>query len=121
MAMHGRSRTTITSFGFLEKRFGWRLRLDTLKHFSMSEIILTDAFAPISMKFITDVCQFLSTERNLSDADFFDMGLHSYIGNKDSILGNTLSKLPNVKAILEHMWGDLLPLLEQNCHYKFYS
>src|SRR3989344_7006319 len=58
-AAYGRRRTSITSIDFLEKYASWRLRLDALRKLSVSENMLQDPFAPISMRFITDLCDYL--------------------------------------------------------------
>jgi hypothetical protein len=117
-ATFGRRRTTITSFEFLERKFGWRLRFETLKRLGMSELALENEFAPVSMRFITDVCSHLAT-RQFKPRDFYEMGLYSYVGNRKTLLGDAFQQFSTAREVLEHMWIDLLPLYEQNCHYRF--
>lgn len=117
-ATYGRSRTTITSFDYLEKFHNWRIRYDVLKNLGLSESMLTNSFAPISMKVITDSFEYLS-KRQFQKKDFFSMGLFSYVGNADSFLGSHYSQLRNSQEILEKMWGECLDFYEKNCLYKF--
>lgn len=117
-ANYGRRRTTITSFEYLEKYHGWRLRYEVLKHLGLSETVLTNPFAPISMKIITDALAYLA-QRHFTATDFYSMGMHSYTGNTDTILGRFYSELNSSKDIIEHMWGDCLKFYEKNCLYRF--
>ena len=117
-ATYGRRRTTITSFEYLEKYHGWRLRYDVLKHLNLSEAILTDSFAPISMQVITDAFAYLA-KRQFQASDFFAMGMYSYVGNTNTIMGQYYSQLKSPREILEHMWGDCLKFFEKNCLYSF--
>ncbi len=91
-ATYGRRRTTITSFEYLEKYHGWRLRYDVLKYLNLSEAILMDPFAPISMKVITDALAYLA-RRQFTAKDFFAMGMYSFVGNVNTILGQFYSQL----------------------------
>lgn len=117
-ANYGRRRTTITTFEYIEKYHGWRLRYEILKHLNLSEAVLTDPFAPISMKIITDVLSYLA-QRHFTSQDFFAMGMHSYVGNTETILGNYYGDLESSQQIIEHMWGDCLNFYEKNCRYRF--
>lgn len=117
-ATYGRSRTTITSFDYLEKFHNWKIRYDVLKHLSLSESMLTDSFAPISMKVITDSFEYLS-KRQFQEKDFFSMGLFSYVANAGSLLGSHYSQLRSSREVLEKMWGECLEFYEENCLYKF--
>lgn len=118
-AQKGRARTTITTFNYLESfSGGWKVRYDVLKHFDMSELALENDFAPISMKFISDVLACLH-RRQFGHADFFKMGIYSYEANKDSILGSMLGQVATPQKVLELMWGELLQFYEENCEYRF--
>jgi predicted hydrocarbon binding protein len=117
-AAYGRRRTTITSFEYLEKYHGWRLRYDVLKHLNLSESILDDPFAPISMRIITDAFAYLA-KRHFKAKDFFAMGMYSFVGNANTILGQHYSQLASPKEIVEHMWSDCLKFYEKNCMYRF--
>jgi hypothetical protein len=114
---HGRWRTTLTSIEFLEKRFGWRLRQDVLNKFKLKEGHLTDAFGPISIRLITEICEFLR-KRQFSDADFFQMGLYSYQGNRNSLISKLYSEMVLEEAF-ESLFSNIMPLFEQNCVYTF--
>lgn len=118
VATYGRGRTTITSFEYLEKYYGWRLRHDLLKTLNLSESVLMDSFSPISMKVITDTFAQLA-KRQFSQNDFFAMGMYSYVGNANTIVGQYYSRLNSPREVLEHMWGDCLKFYEKNCIYRF--
>jgi len=117
-AAHGRRRTTITSVDFIEGACGWRMRHEVLKHFGVSERALLDPFAPISIQFITEMCDFLY-RRQFSAEDFFAMGAYSYVGNQGSLLAKIYSEMPHPIDIYEHMFGEMISLYEQNCSYHF--
>lgn len=117
-ATHGRSRTTITSFDYLEKFHGWRVRYDVLKHLGLSESILTNPFDQISMKVITDAFAYMA-KRQFRAADFYTMGMYTYVGNANTILAEHYAKLKNPQEILEHMIGQCLQFYEKNCIYRF--
>lgn len=115
---HGRSRTTITTFDYLERYHGWRLRYDILKTFGLSETILTDPFSPISMRLITDVTSYLA-KRQFNHGDFFKMGMYSYNGNSQTNLGQHYARLNTPREVVEHMWSECLKFYENNCIYSF--
>ncbi|QDK36369.1 hypothetical protein [Bdellovibrio sp. NC01] len=117
-AAYGRRRTTITTFEYLEKYHGWQLRYDLLKHLNLSESVMRDPFAPISMRIITDAAAYLA-QRHFGPKDFFAMGMYSFVGNVNTILGKFYAGLSSPKEILEHMWGDCLKFYEKNCIYRF--
>lgn len=114
----GRLRSTITSIDFLEHKYGWRLRSDVLKKFNLYEPHLQDAFAPISIRLITEVCDYLY-KRQFKPEDFFQMGVHSYVGNKNSLLPKLYSEIVNLTDTYEFIVKNVMPLFEQNCHYTF--
>ncbi|KYG65837.1 hypothetical protein AZI86_01825 [Bdellovibrio bacteriovorus] len=118
VANYGRRRTTITTFEYIERNHGWRLRYEVLKHLGLSESILTDPFAPISMQVITDALAYLG-HRHFTAKDFFAMGMYSYSGNVNTLLGRFYSELETSKEVIEHMWGDCLNFYEKNCRYRF--
>lgn len=120
VANYGRRRTTITTFEYIERYHGWKMRLDILKHLGLSEAILQDPFAPISMRVITDTLAYLA-KRQFSARDFFSMGLYTYIGNSQTILGEHYAQMSSPKEVIEHMWSDCLKFYEQNCRYRFLS
>ncbi|UYL07753.1 hypothetical protein B9G69_011920 [Bdellovibrio sp. SKB1291214] len=117
-AMYGRRRTTITTFEYIERYHGWKMRMDVLRHLGLSEAMLQDPFAPISMRVITDALEYLS-KRGFKDRDFFAMGLYTYIGNSQTILGQHYGQMANPKEVIAHMWSDCLKFYEQNCRYRF--
>ncbi len=116
-AAFGRKRTSITSIDFIERYGGWRLRLDTLQKLSVSETLMQDSFAPISMRFITDLCAYLA-RRQFKKSDFFAMGAFTYEGNKNSVVEKLFSEMPNAKEAYEFFFNDCMKLFEQNCNYK---
>lgn len=115
---HGRSRTTITTFDYLERYHGWRLRYDILKAFDLNESMLTDPFSSISMRLITDVTSHLA-KRQFNSGDFFKMGMYSFNGNVETKLGQFYSRLNTPREVLEHMWSECLKFYESNCIYNF--
>ena len=119
VAMRGRRRTTITSFEYLEEKYGWRLRHDILRHLKMSELALDNEFSPISIRFISDVCEYLYRHREFTEEDFFAMGFYSYFGNSHSLLADVFREFETPRGVTEHMWGQLIALYEENCIYKF--
>lgn len=118
VAAYGRLRTTITSLEFLEKKFGWRLKNDILRHFSISETILKDAFAPVSIRLITDICQYLHMRRFCA-SDFFNMGAYSFEGNKGSIVGHLYSEMSDFREAFDAFATSIMPMFEHNCTYTF--
>lgn len=115
---HGRLRSTITSIDFLEYKYGWRLRSDVLKKFNLFESHLQNAFAPISIRLITEVCDYLH-KRQFKPDDFFQMGVYSYQGNQNSILSKLYSDFANLTDVYEFIVKNVMPLFEENCHYTF--
>lgn len=117
-AAHGRMRSTITSVEFLEKNFGWRLKQDMLGRFGMSDPSLMDAFSPVSIQLITEMCDYLH-KRQFSSQDFFRMGAHSYEGNRHSLVAKFYSEIPTYRDAFEAFATVLMPVFEQNCTYRF--
>ncbi len=115
---HGRLRSTITSIDFLEYKYGWRLRSDVLKKFNLYEPQLQDAFAPISIRLITEICDYLH-KRQFKPDDFFQMGAYSYNGNQNSLLPKLYSEIGSLKDTFEFIVKNVMPLFELNCHYTF--
>lgn len=119
-AAFGRRRTSITSLDWLEDTFGWRLRMDALRALNVSEAGLNDAFAPISINFITDLCAYLS-RRQFRSLEFYSMGANAYYGNKNTILAKIFSELRSTSEIFEFFCSEAIKLYEQNCIYKIIS
>jgi hypothetical protein len=115
---HGRRRTTITSFEFLEEAYGWRLRNDALKYFKIPEKALLDPFAPISIRLITEVCGYLQ-KRRFSARDFFAMGAFSFQANRKSLLYQILSMCGNFEELYNLFFNETIFLYEQNCSYSY--
>ncbi|QLY24085.1 hypothetical protein [Bdellovibrio sp. KM01] len=119
-ANYGRRRTTITTFEYIERYHGWKLRFDILKHLGLSESVLQDPFATISMRVISDTLTYLA-KRRFQAKDFFAMGLYTYVGNATTILGDHYGQMASAREIIEHMWSDCLKFYEKNCRYRFLS
>lgn len=115
-AAFGRVRTSMTSIEFLEAAHGWRLRLDALQALGMTESALSDPFAPISMRFITDLCSYLQ-RRQFASHEFRAMGHHTYLANRHSVVGLLFSSLRNPAEIYESFFGESMELFERNCSY----
>lgn len=116
-AAFGRQRTSITSLDFLENYGGWRLRHDAIKKLGVPESALLDPFAPISMKFITDLCSYLAL-RQFQNHEFYYMGAFAFVSNSSSVIGKILSEMPNSAAAYDFFFNECLKLFEQNCTYK---
>lgn len=117
IAAYGRMRTSITALDFVERRAGWRLRLDAIRKLDVAEALLQDPFAAISMRFITDLCEYLH-RRQFQKADFYSMGAYSCQLNKKSVVGNLFSGLSNAKEAYEFFFYECMKIFEQNCDYK---
>lgn len=115
-AAYGRRRTSITSVDFVERYAGWRLRLDAIRKLNVSESLLQDPFASISMQFITDLCAYLH-RRQFVKSDFYAMGAYTYEGNKNSVIGKLFSEMPGAKEAYEFFFLECMKLFEQNCIY----
>ncbi len=118
LAAHGRCRTPGTSFDFLEKKFGWRLKYDVLERFGLREEHFLDPFHKISTKLICDVTNYLAT-RQFKGADFFAMGAYSFNGNRASLIHQILSRLDSEAEVFSCLFDELVPLFESNCTYEF--
>ena len=116
-AAYGRKRASIAAIHFLEKYNGWRLRLDAMRKLSVSENFLQDPFAPISMQFITDLCDYLY-QRQFQKQDFYAMGVFSYEANKNGIIAKIFSEFSSPIEIYDFFFHDCMKLFEQNCNYK---
>ena len=117
-AAFGKRRTTITSFDYIESRFGWRTRSELLARFNLNEAVMTDFTAPINMQFMTDVTLHLKQKHGLRPPDFFRMGAHSAIGNRYTMVGETLSSSRSLPEAYEVLMGGLIRLFEQNTRYS---
>ena len=117
IAAFGRRRTTITSFDYLEDRAGWRVRADVLRAFHLNEAILSDYMAPINMQFMTDVADYLHSRHGLRHTDFFQMGAHSPLGNRNTLIGRTLSAARSPAEAYEMLFDGLIKFFEQNTKY----
>lgn len=115
-AAYGRRRTSITSIEFLEKHQGWRLRSDALRALKVPEGALQDPFAPISVRFLSDLCLYLA-RRQFRKEDFFRMGLYTFDGNKDSMLGRFFSQIGSLRELYSVFLVDMMKVFEQNCRY----
>lgn len=115
---HGRQRTTITSLEFLEKKFGWRLKYDVLNHFQISAAALQDPFSNISIQFITDMSEYLK-RRQFKSKDFFQMGLYSAEGNRNSLIGKIFADMENLEQAYMLFFNKMMALFESNCTYYY--
>lgn len=115
-AAYGRRRTSINAVNFLERYAGWRLRFDAIRKLSVSENMLQDPFAPISMKFITDLCGYLH-QRQFQKEDFYAMGAYTTEANRQTLIAELFAELPSAKAAYEFFFNDCMKLFEQNCNY----
>ncbi|MBX2986964.1 MAG: hypothetical protein KF802_03615 [Bdellovibrionaceae bacterium] len=115
---HGRSRTTITSLEYLEGQFGWRLKDDLLRRFGVGAAALQDAFAPISIRLITQICDHLH-KRLFREQDFFAMGAYSYEGNRHSVVAQSLRDVESLEELYTRFFNEVIWLFERNCHYHY--
>ncbi len=115
---HGRLRSTIGSIESLEKNYGWRLKQDVLRRFQLYEPSLMNPFAPISVRLMTEICEYLR-HRQFTERDFFKMGIHAYDSNRDSIVGSVYKELTNFRDAFHVFAKVLMPLFGQNCSYDF--
>lgn len=118
VAPYSRRRTTITSIEFLEETYGWRIKQDVLKNFSLKESALIDPFAPISMRLITEICSYLK-QRQFNKHDFYSMGAYTVKGNRNSILAKTLAQADSVQSLYHHLINNMMSLFETNSEYKY--
>ncbi len=116
-AAHGRRRATMNSVDYLERIGGWRLRLDVIEKFEFPEIELQDAFAPISVLFMTDLCSYLH-RRQFRSSVLFSMGAYTFEATKKTIVGQLFSAMSSVKELYEHFFSDCMRLFEANCDYR---
>lgn len=119
-AAFGRMRTSISSVNFLEESVGWRLRLEAMRKLKISESALQNPFAPISMKFITDLCEYLRL-RHFQTNDFFSMGAYAFEANKNTLIAKLFSEITTPKEAYEFFFNDCMRLFEQNCTYTIKS
>lgn len=117
-AAYGRKRTTITSIEFLEKYFGWRLKLDVLAAHGATEADLRDPFSPISMHLISDICAYLHDHRQFRAPDFQAMGAYSYFANRKTLVGKIFSEMRSPSELYEFFILEAMKIFEQNCIYS---
>lgn len=119
-AAYSRKRSLLSAMEFIEKTYGWRLRLDILQKFGIPERQLQNAFEPISMRFITDLCFYLR-RRSFTATDFFSMGSYTFDGNRNTVVAKLFSEQRSAAEAFELLFGEALKLYEQNCDYKILS
>lgn len=117
IAAFGRLRTTITSFDYIEERLGWRVRADTLRHFRINEAVLSDYMAPTNMRVITDLALYMQTKHNMSDSQLFHMGMHSSVGNRNTLIGAVLSTARDITEAYAIYIDELAKFFENNLRY----
>lgn len=115
-AAYGRKRASISAVHFLEEHVGWRLRLDAIRKLQISESVLQDPFAPISMQFMTDLCDYL-VQRKFNNLDFFRMGTFIHETNKNGLIARIFSEFTSPKEAYEFFFNDCMKFFEQNCLY----
>lgn len=118
VAPYSRRRTTITTIDYLEQAYGWKLKQDILEHFNIKESALLNPYASISIRFITEMCEYLKT-RQFKQDDFVKMGLYSAVGNKNSLLGKTFLQMQSVQDILHYLINEMTPLFETNSTFLY--
>jgi len=116
-AAFGRQRTSITSLDFVEHFGGWRLRHDSIKKLGVTEKSMLNPFGAISMKFITDLCSYLSL-RQLQKQDFYNMGAYSFVSNRNSVLGRILAEMPDSNTAYDLFFSECMKLLQRNYLYS---
>lgn len=119
-AAYSRKRTLLSAFDYLEKTYGWRLRLDIQQKFGVPERELQNAFEPISIRFITDMCFYLK-RRSFSATDFAAMGAFDFDANRNSIVAKIFGQQRTLIEVFELLFGEALKLYEQNCSYHIVS
>lgn len=116
-AAYSRKRSLLSAFDYLEKTYGWRLRLDIQQKFGVPERQLQNAFETISIRFITDMCQYLK-RRSFAPSDFHAMGSYAFEGNRNTVVAKLFGQMRSPAEAFEFLFGDALKLYEQNCEYK---
>lgn len=117
VAAFSKRRTAVNFLGYIENTYGWRLRSEALRHFQMTEASFSDPDATINVQFLTDLMGFLR-KRGLSDKDFFEIGAHSLVTNRKSLLGEALCKKKSPSQVYETMTVELISFFERNCSYR---
>jgi hypothetical protein len=115
---YGRLRSTIGAIESLEKNYGWRLKHDVLRQFQLFEPSLMNPFAPVSIRLMTEICEYLH-HRQFSERDFFNMGTYAYDSDRESLIGSIYRELTNFREAFKVFATVLMPLFGQNCSYGF--
>ncbi len=116
-AAFNRMRTSISSVNFLENVAGWRLRLDVIRRLDITEKMLQDPFAPISIILLTDLCDYLS-QRQFQKKDFFEMGAYTFESDRQSLVPKLFSEISNPKESYEFLFNDCMNLWQQTSDFK---
>ena len=117
VAAFSRRRTTITSFDYIEKTLGWRARMDALRHLQVNESVLSDHMAPINNRFFTDAANYLCANHGLGTNHLFEMGVHSSVANRKTLIGSALSASRNLMEAYLIFGEDLMRFFENHTRY----
>jgi predicted hydrocarbon binding protein len=112
-----RKRTSINILAYLEDFHSWEMRDQILRQFQMSEAALRDPNEWINVRFLSDLCEYLS-KHGFSESALVAMGSYSLITNFDSNLGIEFRKLQSPSEVIENCFGPLVTLYDRNIDYK---
>lgn len=114
-------RTSSHLLGYLESFYGWRSRVRVLRHFQISEATLQTPDSNISIRFLTDLCDWLIKNQYPKEL-IFNMGKYSVVSNFHSPLGDQFRKCSSTKEMYENLFSDLAKrYYDRNHRYRLIS
>lgn len=102
---------------YVEKRYGWHMRLQALRHFQLSERYFSDLNRGINFDFMTELLAYLEY-RTMPGAEFVFTGSNLVnIFNKKNLIGDLLQQ-KKMKSAYEVFFEKTITQIDRNYSYR---
>ena len=119
VAKFSKIRTSIHILDFIENQLGWQAKKSIYNHFQINEAMFTSPESTVNFLMPSDICKFIGEKFKASLHQLQNIGAHSAIVNKNSVVGRVASKFKDPKALYENFFQVMVhQLYEKNQRYR---
>jgi DNA-binding Xre family transcriptional regulator len=120
-ARYSKVRTSAYLLDYIEIRYGWQVRNRILQHFQINESIIADPDMQISIRFLADLCDYL-TIHGFALSGFHEIGKFSSTSNSSGTLASLFRQEVSPMKAYERCFAELIDkYYDQNNVYTLRS
>lgn len=108
--------TVINILNYVEKMYGWHKRIQTLRHFQMSEGFLASPDRLINFRYMTHLLTYLNANV-MPESEFFKMGQNIIKTLNKPLLMEPLKEKNSLQDTYEHFFKDTIRFIDRNYIY----